>query len=57
MNGRVPLLKQACASWILNRTVGPFRLVLAFGDNQKDKGDVPAVLVRAQVSSPGLTYR
>lgn len=34
VNGCVPFLKRACASWILSRTVGHFSLVLAFGKNR-----------------------
>lgn len=35
VNGCVPFLKRACASWILSRTVGHFSLVLAFGKKNK----------------------
>lgn len=35
VNGCVPFLKRACASWILSRTVGHFSLVLAFGKNRR----------------------
>lgn len=46
----VPFLKRVCASFIPNRMEGHFRLVLAFGDSQRDRLDIPAALWRARVS-------
>lgn len=52
VNRCVPFLKRVCASLIPIRMVGHFRLVLAYGDNQKGRFDIAAALFRTRVSKP-----